>query len=58
MSLHPSSLTIFKDLKPEDKLSFEQEEIIRDNVINNMHRLAAYAILGYADWVIKYILKN
>jgi hypothetical protein len=51
MTIHLSNLLILKDLKPEDKLSVEQEEIIRDSVIDNIHRVIAYTILGYADWL-------
>ena len=52
MSIHPSSYTIFKDLKPEDKLTLEQTEFLQDTVLKQVNCTLAYAILGYADWIV------
>ena len=52
MSIHPSCYTIFKDFKPEDKLTLEQTEILQEIVLKQINRTLAYAIMGYIDWLV------
>ena len=51
MTFHPSNTFLCKDLKPEDKLSDDQIDMIRSNVLSNVGRTLAFAICGYADWL-------
>lgn len=51
MSVHPSRLTVFKDLRPTDILQGQDLDFFRKLVLEQVGRTAAYAITGYADWL-------
>ena len=51
MTLHPSNSTLFENLQPADIIDGEALEFFTRNVLQDVGRICAYAIIGYADWL-------
>jgi hypothetical protein len=51
MTTHPSHLTIFENLQPNDVIKGEDLEFFTHNVLHDVGCVCAYAITGYADWL-------